>query len=196
MDGNGRAADLQVDIEELLADVRISAEEYIRLRLAREILSRAMERYREQNQDPVLSRAARLFSELTLGAFSGLRADHNEQGHPVLVGIRAGTGQTVDVSGMSDGTCDQLYLAVRLALLERSLSEREPMPFIVDDILVLFDDERAAAALKVLLELSRKTQVIFFTHHARLVELVETTLPRGVAQVVKLPRKGAVLAGK
>jgi uncharacterized protein YhaN len=47
------------------------------------------------------------------------------------------------------------------------------MPFIVDDILVTFDDARATAALELLAELSSKTQVIFFTHHHRLVELAE-----------------------
>ena len=44
------------------------------------------------------------------------------------------------------------------------------MPFIVDDILVDFDDERSEAALYELSWLSKKTQVIMFTHHSRVVE--------------------------
>jgi uncharacterized protein YhaN len=44
------------------------------------------------------------------------------------------------------------------------------MPFIVDDILVNFDDERSKATLKVLADLSEKNQVILFTHHSRVVE--------------------------
>ncbi|HKV08129.1 MAG TPA: hypothetical protein VJ725_08335, partial [Thermoanaerobaculia bacterium] len=47
----------------------------------------------------------------------------------------------------------------------------EPLPFIVDDILINFDDERSAATLKVLAELSKQTQVILFTHHERLKEM-------------------------
>ncbi len=47
------------------------------------------------------------------------------------------------------------------------------MPFIVDDILVNFDDQRVAATLGTLAELSKKTQVLFFTHHERLVELAQ-----------------------
>ena len=74
---------------------------------------------------------------------------------------------------MSDGTIDQLYLSLRLAALERQLEGCEPMPFIVDDILIRFDDERARATLKILDELSDKTQVIFFTHHSRLVDLAK-----------------------
>jgi len=47
------------------------------------------------------------------------------------------------------------------------------MPFIVDDILIRFDDDRARATLEVLADLSKKTQVLFFTHHARLAELAK-----------------------
>jgi len=85
-------------------------------------------------------------------------------------------GEEVRVEGMSDGTTDQLYLALRLASLETYLKNNEPMPFIVDDILIRFDDKRATAALQVLAELSTKTQVIFFTHHQHLVELAETNI--------------------
>ena len=46
------------------------------------------------------------------------------------------------VDGMSDGTRDQLYLSLRLATLEQHLSKGEPMPFVVDDILIGFDDNR------------------------------------------------------
>jgi uncharacterized protein YhaN len=59
----------------------------------------------------------------------------------------------------------------------RYLEHAEPLPFVVDDILLRFDDERSMATLKVLGELSRKTQVIFFTHHRHLVELVEERSP-------------------
>lgn len=78
---------------------------------------------------------------------------------------------------MSEGTSDQLYLALRLALLERALENREPVPFTVDDILIMFDDDRTAAALKLFAQLSRKSQVIYFTHHRHLVELARKHLP-------------------
>jgi len=174
MDGSDRAAEAQIQAEYLLAAIRRDAERYIRLRLASEVLWRAMERFRKASQGPVLARAGELFSELTLGSFGSLRADFDDRGKPVLVGVRP-SGQTVQVEGMSDGTCDQLYLALRLALLESFLDGREPIPFIVDDVLIMFDDLRAAAALKALAELSKRTQVIFFTHHQHLVELAQNT---------------------
>ena len=69
-----------------------------------------------------------------------------------------------------------MYLALRLALLESYFAHNEPIPFIVDDILIRFDDDRAVAALKALARLSEHTQVIFFTHHDHLVQLAKENL--------------------
>jgi uncharacterized protein YhaN len=71
---------------------------------------------------------------------------------------------------MSNGTRDQLYLALRLATLEWRLQSAESMPFIVDDILINFDDDRSRATLKAMAELAEKIQVILFTHHLRIPE--------------------------
>ena len=83
----------------------------------------------------------------------------------------------VGVEALSDGARDQLYLAIHLAALEHWLEANEPMPLVLDDVLIHFDDERAAAALEVLGELAGKTQVLYFTHHARLEELARRAVP-------------------
>jgi len=173
MNGGQLAALAQEQTEQLLARIRSDAEQFIRLRLASVLLQHTVNRFRESSQGPVLKRACELFSDLTLGAFSGLRPEYDEKGNAVLVGIRAADMREVHVEGMSEGTCDQLYLALRIALLEQSLLGREPIPFIVDDILVMFDDERASAALRALAQLSQKTQVIMFTHHEHVVQLAQ-----------------------
>ena len=90
-------------------------------------------------------------------------------------------GADVGVEAMSDGTRDQLYLALRVATLERYADHGNPMPVVLDDILVHFDDDRARAALALIGELSERMQVLFFTHHARLVELARETI--GVARL-------------
>ena len=123
-----------------------------------------------------MKRTNEIFANLTLGFFEGIRAEFDENGNPVLMGVRPGGKELVGVNGMSDGTTDPLYLSLRLSSLESYLDNNEPMPFIVDDILIKFDNERAIATLKVLAELSKKTQVIFFTHHRHLVELAEVNI--------------------
>jgi hypothetical protein len=70
----------------------------------------------------------------------------------VLIGRRG--RDEVPVEGMSDGTRDQLYLALRIAALEQHFRANGPMPVVADDLLINFDDRRAAAALRVLAELS------------------------------------------
>lgn len=174
MPGSAQAADLAEEGQRLLARLEGGVEHYARLRIASAVLSRAIERYRDKNQEPVLVRAGTLFTRLTNGSFEGIRADYDDQGNAVLVGVRPGGRDAVGTAGMSDGTADQLYLALRLASLEAYLENNEPLPFIVDDILIRFDNDRAAAALDVLSRLSEKTQVIFFTHHRHLVEQAET----------------------
>jgi len=169
MDGADDAAILANEAQSVLVGVRSKAEQYVRLKLAARILRDEIENYRQQHQGPLLERASEHFAILTQGSFSGLRADFNENDEPVLVGVRP-DNERVYVEGMSSGTRDQLYLALRFASIEKYMDSAEPMPFIVDDILVHFDDERSMATLGILAELAKKTQVIMFTHHRRLVE--------------------------
>jgi uncharacterized protein YhaN len=171
MDGSARAAEVAEEIQLLLGGLENDVEQYARLKIASKILNQAIERYRNKSQEPILKRTTELFKQITRGSFQGVRAEFDDTGRPVLVGVRPGGREIVPVEGMSDGTADQLYLALRLAGLQDYLEHNEPIPFIVDDILIKFDDDRAVAALKALEGLSEQTQVIFFTHHRHLLEL-------------------------
>jgi len=178
MDGGGEAAELAQKRQEILGRLDPDARRYARVRIATRILDRAIERFREKNQGPLLRRASDLFAEITCGSFRGVRAEFDGAGNPVIAGVRGNDGDLVYVPGMSDGTADQLYLALRMAGLEMTIEKSGPMPFVVDDILIKFDDQRAAAALKILANLSLGTQVIFFTHHSHLVDLAKEHIPR------------------
>jgi uncharacterized protein YhaN len=184
-DPKARAAEAAADAEAALARVRDLTERYMRAKTACFVLAREIESYRQKNQGPIVSRASKLFRRLTLGSFESLRTDFDEDDQPVLRGVRSG-GFDVGVEAMSDGTRDQLYLALRVATLERYADRGNPMPVVLDDILVHFDDDRARAALVLIGELSERMQVLFFTHHARLVELARETVPAGKLSVREL----------
>ena len=169
MDGSDQAAELADQAQAILAVIRSNAERYVRVKLAARILRDEIERYRKENQGPLIKRASEHFAALTLASFEGLMTDFNDKDEPILVGLRS-SGERVPVEGMSTGSRDQLYLALRLASLEKYMDSAEAMPFIVDDVLVDFDDKRSEAALSALAELAKKTQVILFTHHSRVVE--------------------------
>ena len=173
MDGSASAAELADASQQVLARIRRLTERFIRVKLSTKILLDVIESYTAEHQDPVLKIASGYFKKITLSSFTGLRTDIGDQGKAILIGVRP-DGAWVKVEGMSNGTRDQLYLALRLATLEWRMKSSEPMPFIVDDILINFDDERATATLKALAELAEMNQVIVFTHHQRIVEISRT----------------------
>lgn len=171
---DAQAAEAAATAQVALARIRENTERWCRARLAAVVLGREIERYREENQGPLLAATSSLFERLTLGAYSGVRAGFDAHDRPALRCVRAGA--EIEVAGLSDGTRDQLYLSLRLASLIRRAELAEPMPLVLDDVLIQLDDQRAAAALGVLAEVARKMQVLFFTHHARLVDLAERTV--------------------
>ena len=177
MDASDQAAMIQQERQNLLAAMRRHANRYAELIIAEEALKRAIEHYRENNEGPVLRRASNFFNRLTDGEYHSLQIEFDDKDHPKLVGVRPDAKSTVVANLMSDGTADALYLSLRLASLEVHLDTHHPVPLIVDDCLVQFDDDRASAALKILSELSARTQVILFTHHQHLLELARENLP-------------------
>ncbi len=180
--GQSLAAAIAQTAEGLTGKMEADVEHYIRLKLSTVILAKAIERYRQKNQSPVLDAASRYFKTMTQGAFEGLRADYDEKGDPVIKGFRS-DGRMLMVHEMSDGSRDQLFLALRLGGLEKHVKNNGPMPFIVDDVLVHFDDDRSGAALAAMARLAQSTQIIFFTHHRHLVDLAKDTLGNEVLKV-------------
>jgi len=185
MDTGAQAAFASTRAQQALAEIREKARIHARFKLAAHLLEREVRSYREQNQGPLLARAGELFSRLTVGVFRALAVDFDEHGDPVLRCVRADDAH-VEPKMLSDGEADQLYLALRVASLEQHLERNAPVPFVADDLFVNFDDDRARAGLQVLGELAKHTQVLFFTHHARLVELAREVLTDATLRVFEL----------
>lgn len=169
--GSDAAAKAEALRQQAIARMSDVAERYVKVFTAGRLLRWSIERYREEKQGPLLARASVLFSKFTLGSFQRLTVDF-EQEPMSLEGLRS-NGKPVGISGMSDGTRDQLYLALRLAALELHLEQAMPLPFIADDLFINYDDARSEAGLEALQALSGQTQVIFLTHHAHLVPSVQ-----------------------
>jgi uncharacterized protein YhaN len=171
--------------ERATAEIHSVLERYIETALAEELLRAAMDRVREQRKDPLILRAGALFADATAGAFAGIDTEIDAKGQPVVVGRRM-SGALVPVAVMSDGVRDQLFLAFRIASIEQYCQAAEPLPFIADDVLVHFDDERGAAALRLLAELGKTTQVLVFTHHRHVRDLAAGLAAESRAAVIDL----------
>jgi len=181
------AASAAEEAQAHLASIREHAHRYARARLAAAILRREVERYRERNQDPILKRAGEIFPRLTLGELTGLRVGFDAADEPVLECVRA-DGSLVGVDGLSRGTRDQLYLALRVGSLERHAEQSGPLPVVLDDVLIHFDEPRTRAALEVLGELAEHAQVLLFTHHAHVLELAREAVPGAILREHDLDR--------
>jgi chromosome segregation protein len=168
------SAEARQQAEYTLGRALEQARRYAILRSAEELLERAVREYRERNETKVLHRARELFQRLTNGAYSTLRSDVEGGAEARLLAVRG--DEEVSVSALSEGTRDQLFLALRLAALEATFEQRGAVPVLADDLLTTFDDERTASALEVLAQLGKKTQVLLLTHHQHVVELARTRL--------------------
>lgn len=185
----GGASQAAEELAATVASLQHDVQQYVRLRMAEQILTQEVELYRAAHQGPVLRAASEMFPRLTLGRYQRLEVGYDKKDEQVLLCVRP-DGREVPVSGLSDGTRDQLYLSLRLATLERYLEHHAALPLVLDDILIHFDDDRARAALSVLGELSRRTQVLFFTHHRRLMELALQAVPEAQLSLHELPTLG------
>jgi uncharacterized protein YhaN len=174
LDGADQAARAEAQRQEALAAMADAAEHYLRLKTAARLLTWSIEKFRETQQGPMLAKASSIFNGVTMDSFSRLLVD-SDAATPRLFGIRP-NGEQVDVAGMSEGSRDQLYLALRLAALELQVEQGFGMPLIADDLFINFDDRRTMAGLKMLGELSRSMQVVFLTHHDHLVPLAQEAL--------------------
>jgi uncharacterized protein YhaN len=181
-DGSAAAASAAEEAQGHLADLDALVRRYTELKAAALLLRHHVERHRRQHEGPLLGMASAYFSRMTAGGFVRIEAELREADEPVLVALRGGAAERgggdssgaerVPIEGLSEGTLDQLHLSLRLAYLSHHLdSGAEPLPVVLDDLLVQFDDARALATLEILQELGARTQVLLFTHHRRIVEL-------------------------
>ena len=177
---------LSAERELLKAQCSEQAKEFAMLTLAKSILEDTIKKYRKNNQDPLLMNANAYLKTLTNNSLVEIvptDADGKKSLQLLRFGLEDKDAITFEADNidaeegstfLSDGTADQLFLALRLAGIENNLEKLdEPLPVILDDILINFDDARALSTLRCLAEFSSKTQVILFTHHQHLLKLVE-----------------------
>lgn len=179
------AAGAAQEARQALAEAVTAAEHYARLHVARVLLRSGIDRFRRAQQGPLLQAAGRHFAALTGGRYVRLGVDEDAGGRLLLVAVRD-EGTECPVEALSEGARDQLYLALRTATIEAHAASAEPLPFIADDLLVHFDDMRAAAAITLLAKLGRTTQVILFTHHDHIAALAASQSSADV-MVLRLP---------
>lgn len=149
-----------------------AARDYARLLLARRMLEAAIGTWESKSQPEVYRQASRLLSIMTDGRW--VKVSMTSDGR---LQVTDAVKSTLEPVHLSLGTCQQLYLALRIALLMTADSVGRAVPILADDILVNFDSSRRAGAARALAELAENRQVILFTCHEEIVETMRAADP-------------------
>ncbi|MFC1874508.1 ATP-binding protein, partial [Chloroflexota bacterium] len=151
----------QTDLEVKIQNLRDYSMDWVRARIATFVLDKAISKYENTRQPEVIKAATGVFKKITADAYQMII---KPTGTDEVV-IQDFSQKRKTVRQMSRGTKEQLYFAMRLGLISTAEAKSEPMPIIMDDILVNFDDDRGLATVEGLVEFSEKRQVLILTCH-------------------------------
>ena len=206
--GDGARDGVRLELAAVGAELRDAAERWHAAKLAGRAFASMRSEVERTRQPAVLAAAGRYLAQLTGGRYRKVWSPLGER--TLLVEDRAGAALTPDA--LSGGTREQLYLAIRLGLMDHVAEADETAggleidgngldlrpPVVLDDVLVNFDQLRTEAALDTLRTFCAPRenadgtvrparQVLFFTCHLHLAHLFEA----GGVDPVWLPRNDA-----
>ena len=156
----GSAEELKLQYKRITDRIARLEDTYAALTIAQETLTQARAELQRRFAPRITKRAQELLGAMTEGRYRSLTMGED-------FSLQAGAQQEDvlhDALWRSDGTIDQLYLALRLAVAEELTPNA---PLVLDDALVRFDDRRMTAALDILREMAKDKQVICFTCQSR-----------------------------
>lgn len=138
------------------------------LALCRQLVLQAQEIYERERQPRVIERAGDYLGTMTAGRYR------------IATPVEEGDLQLSDADQLrkgevawSAGLADQVYLAVRLGLAREFGRHGEPLPVVLDDVMVKFDQYRQLGAAKVMLDLARDQQVLLLTCDPAISRVIE-----------------------
>lgn len=133
------------------------------------MLDIAIKEYEDRYQPGVFKRAEKYFDYMTGGRYKRVKIK-GETKEIVVLDLK---GREINSQLLSRGAQEQLYISVRLGLIEEFGKKNGTLPALFDDVFVNFDDDRTQRAVEALIEFSKQNQVFFFTCHKRIVNILE-----------------------
>ncbi|MFI8686852.1 AAA family ATPase [Rossellomorea sp. NPDC077527] len=141
------------------AELQELANEWSGYTLAQISLNKTIELYQKTKMPKVLQQAEEIFRELTEGHYQRIFLLEDE-----MIKVERKDGSVFHAVELSQGTKEQLYISIRFALIQ-SFRDKYPLPVLIDDGVVNFDQDRTQAFLKLLRKMAVSHQMIFFTCH-------------------------------
>ena len=173
-DPGSRRALAQDEVAELEERLAATERERDRLALLESIVARAEFEFRETHQPDVLRRASEYLRRVTDGRYARLDYDAETR---TLYATCVGRAEPLPVRHpISRGTLDQIFLCLRLGLLDHLDEERERLPLVLDDALLRMDDARRPEVYRLLAHAARRRQIFLLSCHAAIAREAEEAL--------------------
>ena len=160
LEGGGTFDELSFRFHAEKSALNEEAKGWAKLALAKHMLQKVMDEYRNTKFPAILQTAGQHVGEITDGRYTRIYWE-DESGS---LKLQRNDGTIFDVKEVSRGTQEAVYVALRLSLAENSYPE-EPMPIIIDDSFVNFDIERLRRVSAILERIGKTRQIIYFTCH-------------------------------
>jgi uncharacterized protein YhaN len=169
-------AELRLTEESLGERIAAGVSEYAVMAVAGHMLALAQERFELERKGPIVERAEAALAAMTGGRYARISVPMGKDAIEVFSGASA----AISPEDLSRGTAEQLYLALRLGLIEQSGHVGAYLPVLMDDILVNFSPARAEQAARAIADLATRRQVVFFTCHPATADLLCSVDPEAV----------------
>jgi uncharacterized protein YhaN len=151
------------------------------LKTALEVLEESNTEIKRDFAPIVNKNASKLIGLITDNRYAELKVDEDL----VLRTMEPYLKDIVHVSALSGGTVEQMYLALRIALVQTIEKNSEKLPLLLDEVLSQYDDSRSLKTIGMLRDISDERQIIFFTCKLRDVEMVKSVCNNNV-NIIKL----------
>lgn len=154
--------------------------------LAMQVLAESFAELRQNFSSLLEEKTSVVFSGLTDGAYESVGVSKDFDVNVTKKGVFG----RKEWQYLSNGTTDQVYLALRLALADLISDEAEALPLLFDDVLAQYDDKRAMRAIAYLKERANEHQILFFTCHSSYAKMANeqgiptTTLSKRSSEMI------------
>lgn len=166
-----QASDCRWKLARVDERLRESAADWYALGLGAAVMDELRNQFERDHQPEILVDASPYFQQLTLNKYHRIWTPLGRR----QLSIEDDSGKSLPVELLSRGTREQLFLAVRMALVKQFQRRGVELPFVLDDVTVNYDQHRLEAAVDAVMEYAREgRQVLLFTSHLHLAQLFQS----------------------
>jgi uncharacterized protein YhaN len=161
IEGESELAQVMTELETEKQKLNNAYRDWLSGKIALKILGDVKTKYEKEQQPEVIKNSSTYFAKITRDRYKRISVSLDEKAVVIFDSGEA----TKKIEQLSRGTKEQLLISLRLGFIEEYEKQAEPLPIIVDEVLVNFDPYRARQTAEILREFGKNRQILIFTCH-------------------------------